>query len=159
MPPTVACPTCNTRVPAGARFCQVCGAHITAAAHKGKKAGRRPRGKTWVAIGLTLVLVIGAVVVAAGSLGIGGGASAAVATSDNLKLMENMAGTMPAWLSSAGKEVLTEYAWAAGHRDELQYFPCYCGCYDNAGHDSNYECYFQHNGNGQVTGYDNHAYG
>jgi ribosomal protein L40E len=159
MPPTVACPKCNARVPADARFCQVCGARTDGAARNSKRTGGRSRGKTWLAIGLVLVLLVGAVAVVSGTFRSGGDSTGTIATSDALKSMEGMAGPMPAWLSSASKEVKTEYAWAVDHHDELQYFPCYCGCYDNAGHDSNYECYFQHNGNGQITGYDQHAYG
>jgi hypothetical protein len=32
------------------------------------------------------------------------------------------------------------YRYAVGHRDELRYVPCYCGCGAD-GHRSNWDCY------------------
>jgi len=57
------------------------------------------------------------------------------------------------------KSVIADYTWAAAHHDELQYFPCFCGCDKSAGHASNSSCYFKRDGNGQITAYDQHSYG
>lgn len=37
-------------------------------------------------------------------------------------------------------EVQEAYRYAVGHRDVLQYIPCFCGCV-NVGHTSNFDCY------------------
>ncbi len=59
---------------------------------------------------------------------------------------------LPDWLASVDPEVQGLYAWAAGHKRELAYIPCYCGC-TGSGHMNNYDCYFK----GEA--YDNHAVG
>ncbi|HYG57469.1 MAG TPA: PCYCGC motif-containing (lipo)protein [Symbiobacteriaceae bacterium] len=69
------------------------------------------------------------------------------------------AGPMPAWLASANTAVIADYSWAASHHDELQYFPCFCGCDKSAGHVSNSDCYYVRDGKGTIARYDSHAYG
>jgi hypothetical protein len=86
-------------------------------------------------------------------------ATASASAEHDMQAMVDMAGPMPAWLSSAGRTVVTEYTWAASHHNELQYFPCYCGCFNSAGHVSNSECYFKRDGGNRILAYDQHAYG
>jgi hypothetical protein len=40
----------------------------------------------------------------------------------------------------AASSAQTAYRYAVGHRDELQFVPCYCGCGAD-GHRSNWDCY------------------
>lgn len=63
-------------------------------------------------------------------------------------------GPMPTWLATAPAQVQDLYRWAAGHKSELAYIPCFCGCGGDAfRHRNNYDCYFANNA------YDQHAYG
>ena len=62
------------------------------------------------------------------------------------------AATLPNWLAVVDPEVQGLYAWAAEHKRELAYIPCYCGCV-GSGHLNNYDCYFK----GGV--YEQHAVG
>lgn len=64
---------------------------------------------------------------------------------------------IPTWLATGDPTVLAEYRWAAAHHDELQYVPCYCGC-TATGHTSNATCYFRWDKDGNIQGYDNHAF-
>lgn len=43
--------------------------------------------------------------------------------------------------ANAGPEVLEAYRFAAKHPEVLDYMPCYCGCYDDVGHESNTHCF------------------
>ncbi len=40
------------------------------------------------------------------------------------------------------RDVQTLYRYAVEHGDELQYMPCFCGCY-RFGHGSNRDCYIK----------------
>jgi hypothetical protein len=44
----------------------------------------------------------------------------------------------PFWRSPSAAQ--TAYRYAVGHRDELRFVPCYCGCGAD-GHRSNWDCY------------------
>lgn len=58
-------------------------------------------------------------------------------------------GQLPRFASSADTQRL--YRYAAEQGDELQYFPCFCGCY-RFGHVSNRDCYIKAvNGDGTLT--------
>ena len=46
----------------------------------------------------------------------------------------------PAVFRRADPGTQAAYRYAVGHRDVLQYIPCYCGCGDD-GHRSNWDCY------------------
>ncbi|RAP76846.1 hypothetical protein DL346_10570 [Paenibacillus montanisoli] len=50
---------------------------------------------------------------------------------------------LPAFLDHASDHVKLAYAAAAGVSDVLPYIPCYCGCGDSAGHQSNLNCFIQ----------------
>lgn len=63
----------------------------------------------------------------------------------------------PVWMPTAPPSLKELYAFAAQHREELQYIPCYCGC--APGHKDNFECYWKHNGDGIPTAYEEHSYG
>lgn len=60
---------------------------------------------------------------------------------------------MPSWLAEADPLIKTEYIWAASHLQELQYIPCYCGCFEGDGHTDNFACYFDRDERGKITGY------
>ncbi|MGG1877505.1 PCYCGC motif-containing (lipo)protein [Paenibacillus cisolokensis] len=48
---------------------------------------------------------------------------------------------LPTFLDGAVSEMRTIYALAAQVSDVLEYMPCYCGCGDSAGHQSNLNCF------------------
>lgn len=50
---------------------------------------------------------------------------------------------MPQFLQSVSKPVETAYKAAAAMNDVLQYMPCYCGCAESAGHQSNLNCFIK----------------
>ncbi|HEY3365758.1 MAG TPA: PCYCGC motif-containing (lipo)protein [Symbiobacteriaceae bacterium] len=68
------------------------------------------------------------------------------------------AGPMPGWLQAADPSIQKEFVWAAAHKQELQYVPCYCGCMAQ-GHTSNADCYYDFDTAGNITQYDSHAFG
>ena len=49
-------------------------------------------------------------------------------------------GQLPRFANTADTQRL--YRYAVEHGDELQYFPCFCGCYQ-FGHASNRDCYIK----------------
>jgi Protein of unknown function with PCYCGC motif len=58
-------------------------------------------------------------------------------------------GRLPRFASSADTQRL--YRYAVEHGDELQYLPCFCGCY-RYGHVSNRDCYIKaSNRDGTIT--------
>ena len=68
------------------------------------------------------------------------------------------ASELPAFLDDAPPTVRESYQFALAHPDELEKYPCYCGC-GAMGHTSNLSCYIQEMGEeGSVT-FDNHAAG
>ncbi len=40
-------------------------------------------------------------------------------------------------------QILEAYQFAVAHPDVLDYVPCYCGCYEEAGHESNTNCFVE----------------
>ncbi len=65
---------------------------------------------------------------------------------------------MPDFVRDAPAAVKEAYQYAAAHLDELEKYPCYCGC-GKMGHTSNRSCYLKEIGaNGSIT-FDNHAAG
>ncbi len=66
--------------------------------------------------------------------------------------------TMPDFVRDAPAAVKEAYQYAAAHPDELEKYPCYCGC-GKMGHTSNRSCYIKEiAANGTIT-FDNHAAG
>jgi bacterioferritin-associated ferredoxin len=50
---------------------------------------------------------------------------------------------LPKFLTSQPKEVRTVYQLAAQIEDILQWIPCYCGCGESQGHQSNFNCFIR----------------
>lgn len=150
MPTTQPCPKCSAQVPAGSRFCQVCGSSAAEGDRKTGKSGGGSQTKLFLAGAVAIILVMAAVLVGLGS-GSGQSRSGSVAEIAG-------AGPIPDWLKNADPAIIADYAWAAQHHEELQYIPCYCGC-GSVGHTSNATCYYRWDKNGKALGYDAHALG
>lgn len=93
------------------------------------------------------------------SLAISGFISACVGLESNHPYsMASMEG-MPAEVQTAPVTVQQAYQFAVANPDVVQELPCYCGC-GPIGHTSNYSCYvYEHNSDGSVKTFDNHALG
>ena len=94
-----------------------------------------------------------AVAVVAGGWGLLAGRSAGEApvTTDAIgdQVQTLPRGQLPRFARTADTQRL--YRYAVEHGDELQYFPCFCGCY-KFGHASNRDCYIKaFNGDGTLT--------
>lgn len=63
----------------------------------------------------------------------------------------------PDWYAGVVKPMKEAYLLAAHHQEALQHIPCYCGC--GKFHHDNFACYFQRDGSGRVTAFDQHASG
>jgi hypothetical protein len=64
--------------------------------------------------------------------------------------------SLPPFLDGAPAEVRTAYRFAINNHDELEHYPCSCGC-GAIGHTSNRDCYLQKpDGSGRMN-FDNHA--
>lgn len=48
---------------------------------------------------------------------------------------------LPTFLDGKSDEMRTIYALAAQEKDVLTWIPCYCGCGESAGHESNLNCF------------------
>lgn len=160
------CPSCSERVPPGSRFCQACGSEVKPRRqpHKVRQPEKQrsrslPQSALFMAGALVIVLLTG--------LAIGGMTWARSREKHVTKaqqpaqvpLMVEGAGPMPGWLASADPMLIADYTWAAEHHDELQYFPCFCGCYESVGHVSNSECYYKRGADKRIVAFDQHAYG
>jgi len=125
-----------------------------------RPSARRSGGRQWKAFlagVLTLVVVIGGAL-----FGLNRFMSTANHTAESAPATQTAiegAGPMPQWLAAAPSDVIADYTWAASHHNELQYFPCFCGCNKSAGHVSNSDCYFVRDGKSTIKAYDAHAYG
>jgi hypothetical protein len=81
----------------------------------------------------------------------GDAGTAAPVTTDEIgdKVQTLPKGQLPEFATDADVQRL--YRYAVEHGDELQYIPCFCGCY-RFGHKSNRDCYIKaSNGNGTLT--------
>lgn len=68
------------------------------------------------------------------------------------------ASMLPDFASQAPPRVRDAYRYAIAHADDLEQYPCYCGC-NTMGHMSNLGCYIQEiDAGGEIT-FDNHAIG
>lgn len=165
MPEHVPCPHCSAQVPAGARFCQKCGRSVEKGAkesHHGPKPKKAPRGQSqfmiFAAGAVAVILLVWLGIGTVSRMNKSADHDAATSAPTAAMAIEG-AGPIPDWLASAGKQMIADYTWAASHHDDLQYFPCFCGCYQSAGHVSNSECYYKRGAGNQITAYDSHAYG
>ncbi|MBD8497296.1 PCYCGC motif-containing (lipo)protein [Paenibacillus arenosi] len=50
---------------------------------------------------------------------------------------------LPKFLDEQPELVRTAYMTAANVSEQLEYIPCYCGCGDSAGHNSNVNCFIK----------------
>jgi hypothetical protein len=50
---------------------------------------------------------------------------------------------LPAAVRRAPSKVQEAYRFAIANRDTLSWFPCFCGCEEEAGHTSNADCYIK----------------
>ena len=65
--------------------------------------------------------------------------------------------TLPAFLDSASRDIVTAYRTAATVTDILPYIPCYCGCGESAGHRSNLDCFIAEIGEDGSVVWDDHG--
>jgi hypothetical protein len=94
---------------------------------------------------------MGVVAIAAWQLWPAAGGSAVSVTTDAIgdQVQTLPRGQLPVFAGSG--EVRELYRYAVDHGDELQFMPCFCGCY-RFGHKSNRECYIKRvNGDGTLT--------
>jgi hypothetical protein len=63
-------------------------------------------------------------------------------------------GQLPEFASTADLQRL--YRYAVEHGDELEYIPCFCGCY-RFGHKSNHDCYIKAEGADGTLTFTSHA--
>lgn len=106
----------------------------------GPAAGRLHPGR--LLLGLALAVLLSAC--GNGKTGSAGPDEAAhVHAASNGDLREETAASsaLPAFLDGQADEVLLAYRAAAAIRDTLQWIPCYCGCGESAGHESNLNCF------------------
>jgi len=110
-------------------------------------------------------VLLGAVAVLAVGLWFGGllpgsgnGASGAPAAGPQSSSTDRQSETLPSFLASAAPRVRAAYAFAAGHRAELAYIPCYCGCGQHEGHKSVRDCFIRSQA-GSTVSYDDHGSG
>lgn len=66
------------------------------------------------------------------------------------------AGTLPSFLKGKDDNMRAIYAAAAKHADVLDQLPCYCGCWESAGHKSNLNCFIVERNGDKVT-WDDHG--
>ena len=80
----------------------------------------------------------------------GGSAGSSAVTRDAIgdEVQTLPRGQLPQFASTADLQRL--YRYAVEHHDELQYVPCFCGCYRH-GHKSNYDCYVKAQRDGALT--------
>ena len=82
---------------------------------------------------------------------------AAQTTAPRISTMPTL--TMPEYVQAAPERVQEAYHYAVTNPQELEKYPCYCGCV-NIGHTSNLSCYVKSfDAKGHPTEFDNHASG
>lgn len=65
---------------------------------------------------------------------------------------------MPSFVHNASARVMEAYQFATANMDEMQNYPCYCGC-GAMGHISNLDCYIQNVDNTGRIIFDTHGAG
>ncbi len=63
---------------------------------------------------------------------------------------------LPAFLDEKEENMKLIYSSAVKHKELLQSIPCYCGCGESAGHESNWNC-FVHEEKGKNIEWDDHG--
>lgn len=65
---------------------------------------------------------------------------------------------LPDYVMDSSEIVQETYVMAAHHPEVLEAVPCYCNCYESAGHMSNRECFIKDMGpDSEVTEWDPHG--
>lgn len=100
---------------------------------------------------LVLLLVLGML-----SMGIATGCS-----SDHeaeAETLDTKHSEMPEYVLNSSPIVQETYVMASNHQDVLAAVPCYCNCYESAGHTSNLDCFIKEVGaDNAVTEWDPHG--
>lgn len=112
--------------------------------------GRKTPTWIWVSLALVLIAVIG------GTIALSQGKAQPNAAAHPMAMPDGFP-QEPGWYKNAIGPVKEAYLAAAYNHDVLQHIPCYCGC--GSVHASNSACYFTRDAQGEVTAYDQHAYG
>lgn len=117
----------------------------------GKVAGKGGSSGSSMSIGIfaAVVILVGLVGGIMGWVMTRGGADSG---SGGVKLPDYVNGpTVPKGTAEA-------YQFAVDNQDVLKYIPCYCGCGELDGHDSNLDCFIK-SGSGDNIVFDKHAAG
>lgn len=90
------------------------------------------------------------------SVGIATGCSS---STDNEELVLNSKHSpLPEYVLNSSGTVQETYVMASEHPEVLEAVPCFCNCYETAGHTSNRDCFISGMGsNNEVTGWDPHG--
>lgn len=64
---------------------------------------------------------------------------------------------MPQFLSNKPEEMQSLYMAVANHKELVESMPCYCGCGDSVGHNSNYNCFIHENKEDGTVVWDDHG--
>ncbi|SEM15115.1 Protein of unknown function with PCYCGC motif-containing protein [Mesobacillus persicus] len=88
------------------------------------------------------------------SLGVASGCSSSQAE----ETLDAKHSSMPDYVLNSSPIVQETYVMAANHQDVLASVPCYCNCYESAGHTSNLSCFIKEVGpDNVVTEWDPHG--
>lgn len=78
------------------------------------------------------------------------------AANGDLQEVTASAETLPGFLNDKDDNMRAIYLAAAKHADVLEQMPCYCGCGESAGHQSNLNCFIAEQ-NGEEITWDDHG--
>lgn len=126
-----------------------------AARPKAKKGPARPGVKRAVIVALVVTAAAVAIAAGIGVWKLTGDSSSADAGNKRSATVK-----FPSWVSAPGtpRGSLKAYQAAIDYYDELNNFPCFCGCGQSAGHKSVRDC-FVDSMNGDKVLFDNHGAG
>lgn len=99
---------------------------------------------------LVLLLMIGII-----SMGFATGCSS---SHEEEMVLDSKHSDLPEFVTNTSNYVQETYVMASEHPDVLAAAPCYCNCYESAGHISNLDCFVEEMGpNNEVTKWDPHG--
>lgn len=97
-----------------------------------------------------LLLMIGVI-----SIGFATGCSS---SHEEEMVLDSKHSALPEFVTNSSEHVQETYVMASEHHDVLNAAPCYCNCYESAGHMSNLDCFVDEMGpNNEVTKWDPHG--